>query len=66
MVRAAHCGQGAFLEDSLERTLPASELAAAGLPVRAEAGRLPLREWLRFGGVELAHLAPWLDDAAFD
>ncbi len=31
----------------------APELAAAGLPVRADAGRLTLREWLRFGGVEL-------------
>ena len=36
------------------------QLVAAGLPVRAEAGRLPLREWLRFSGVGLAALEPWL------
>ena len=44
----------------LEATVSASELAAAGLPVRADAGRLPLREWLRFGGIDLNTLAPWL------
>ena len=45
----------------LDATASASELAAAGLPVRADAGRLPLREWLRFGGIDLAALAPWID-----
>ena len=45
---------------SLEATVSGHELAAAGLPVRAEAGRLPLREWLRFGGIGLDALAPWL------
>ena len=45
---------------SLETTVSGHELAAAGLPVRAEAGRLPLREWLRFGGIGLDGLAPWL------
>ena len=45
---------------SLEATVSGHELAAAGLPVRAEAGRLPLREWLRFGGIGLDGLAPWL------
>jgi len=30
--------------------------------VRPEAGRLPLREWLRFGGVDLEGLTPWLED----
>jgi len=44
----------------LETSVAASELAEAGLPVRADAGRLPLREWLRFGGVELEDLAPWI------
>ena len=45
---------------SLEATVSGHELAAAGLPVRAEAGRFPLREWLRFGGIGLDALAPWL------
>ena len=45
----------------LDATASASELAAAGLLVRAGAGRLPLREWLRFGGIDLAALAPWID-----
>ena len=45
----------------LETMASASELAAAGLLVRADAGRLPLREWLRFGGIDLAALAPWIE-----
>ncbi len=44
----------------LDATASASELAAAGLLVRADAGRLPLREWLRFGGIDLASLEPWI------
>ena len=45
---------------ALETQVSGHQLAAAGLPVRAEAGRLPLREWLRFNGVGLAALEPWL------
>ena len=45
---------------ALERQVTGHELTAAGLPVSADAGRLALREWLRFGGVGLAELAPWL------
>ena len=48
-----------FAQD-LEKAVTGHELVAAGLPVRAEAGKLPLREWLRFGGVGLDELAPWL------
>ena len=51
----------AVLELALERKVGAGELAAAGLPVRVDAGRLPLREWLRFGGVTLASMAPWIE-----
>jgi tRNA uridine 5-carboxymethylaminomethyl modification enzyme len=50
----------AALECELDTELSGATLAAAGLPVRADAGRLPLREWLRFGGVDLAALEPWL------
>ena len=41
--------------------MPATELAEAGLPLRRDAGRKPLAEWLRFPGVELSVLTPWLD-----
>jgi tRNA uridine 5-carboxymethylaminomethyl modification enzyme len=48
------------LDAALDQTATGSELAGAGLPVRADVGRLPLREWLRFGGVGLDELEPWL------
>jgi tRNA uridine 5-carboxymethylaminomethyl modification enzyme len=54
----------AVLEGELARKVPAGELAMAGLPVRVDVGHLPLREWLRFGGVELAGLAPWIAEHA--
>jgi tRNA uridine 5-carboxymethylaminomethyl modification enzyme len=34
--------------------------------VREDVGRLPLREWLRFGGVDLAGLTPWIDGGLGD
>ena len=52
------------LEAALDREATGGELGAAGLLVRADTGRLPLREWLRFGGVDLAALTPWIDKAA--
>ena len=51
----------AELERQLEYPVLASDLAEAGLPVRVDVGRLPLREWLRFGGVDMPSLKPWLD-----
>lgn len=45
---------------ALDGTATGHELARAGLPVRADAGRLAFREWLRFGGVDLEALRPWL------
>ncbi|HEY6869938.1 MAG TPA: tRNA uridine-5-carboxymethylaminomethyl(34) synthesis enzyme MnmG, partial [Novosphingobium sp.] len=50
----------ARLAAGLEREATSTELARAGLPVRADTGRLPLRDWLRFGGIRLADLQPWL------
>ena len=47
-------------EQALEQSATGHELVEAGLPVREDAGRLTLREWLRFGGVGLNELAPWL------
>ncbi len=61
---ARRMNRKAVLDTALEREVAAGELAASGLPVRSDAGRLPLREWLRFGGVELEGLAPWIDAAA--
>ena len=55
-------GERARLEAALERSATSAELAGAGLPVRTDAGRLPLREWLRFSGVSLGDLAPWLGE----
>jgi tRNA uridine 5-carboxymethylaminomethyl modification enzyme len=51
----------AQFSERLEVSVSAGKLAAAGLPVRADAGRLPLREWLRFGGIEVASLEPWIE-----
>ncbi len=47
-------------EAALSAQVGAHELASAGLSVRTDAGRKPLNEWLRFGGVELSGLVPWL------
>ena len=49
------------IDEALDRSVTGHELALAGLPVRGDVGRLSLREWLRFGGVDLAALSPWLD-----
>ena len=51
---------------ALDGTASGHELATAGLPVRADVGRLPLREWLRFGGVDLESLSPWLGENLHD
>ena len=45
---------------ALETQVGAADLARAGLPVRTDTGRLSMREWLRFGGIDLEALAPWL------
>lgn len=47
--------------ERLARDVTGAELARAGLPVREDVGRLPLQEWLRFGGVDLAGLSPWIE-----
>jgi tRNA uridine 5-carboxymethylaminomethyl modification enzyme len=54
----------AKLGDEFEREIHSSELASAGVSVRADVGRLPIREWLRFGGVDLKALAPWIAEEA--
>ena len=47
----------------MELPLTAGDLAGVGLAMRPELGRLPARDWLRFDGVDLAVLRPWLGDA---
>ena len=49
------------LEAALTHEVGAADLARSGLPVRIDTGRLPLREWLRFAGVGIADLAPWIE-----
>ncbi|MCT2401259.1 tRNA uridine-5-carboxymethylaminomethyl(34) synthesis enzyme MnmG [Novosphingobium mangrovi (ex Huang et al. 2023)] len=51
----------AKLDRAFDVAVPSGEMAGAGLPVRADVGRLPIREWLRFGGVDLEGLAPWIE-----
>ena len=60
------CVSRETLEQALDQSANAADLAKAGLPVRSDTGRLPLREWLRFGGVELASLADWIGTAMPD
>ena len=47
-------------EQVFDTSVPASELTSAGLPVRPEGGTRPIRDWLRFGGVELDDLGQWV------
>lgn len=51
----------AFWSRRLERKVSAVDLQRSGLDVRDDTGSLPMSEWLRFGGVDLAGLEPWLD-----
>jgi len=53
--------QRAQFETALAVEVSGAELNRAGLPVRTDTGRLPLAEWLRFGGVDKGGLAPWID-----
>lgn len=49
-------------DHALDREVTAAEAAGAGLPVRPDSGKRSLREWLRFGGVELEDIGPWLPE----
>lgn len=60
---AARQDRRGALDAALDQSVTAAELIGEGLPVRLDAGRLPLREWLRFDGVGLDGLSPWLDPA---
>lgn len=52
------------LDAELETVVAAGDLASAGAPVRADAGRMPIKSWLRTGGVDLSMLSPWIAEHA--
>jgi len=52
-----------YIADVLETPVAASELASAGLAVRSDGTRRPVREWLRYGGMDLVSLDAWLGKA---
>ena len=60
---AAREEERARWQAALARPVAAAALADAGVPVRRDAGRQSLAEWLRFEQVALAGLRPWLDPA---
>lgn len=62
---AARSGQRDARLAALGLVASAGELQQAGLPVRADAGRMSLLDWLKFPDVTLAGLAPLLP-ATFD
>ncbi len=50
----------ARLDAQLDREASAFELVAAQIPIKPDAGRMKLRDWLRFDEVELVALQPLL------
>ena len=48
---------------ALEEQVSATELADNGLPIKRDAGRKPLTEWLRFRDIDLSTLSAWLPNA---
>jgi tRNA uridine 5-carboxymethylaminomethyl modification enzyme len=55
------------LNSELDKTVSGAELFAKGSPVRASTGNLPMRDWLRFGGIDLVALSSWIaEDALTD
>lgn len=53
-------------DEALAHDVTGRELVAAGVDVRADAGRAPLRDWLRFDTVDLAALGAWLPEDIHD
>ncbi|MCJ2182200.1 tRNA uridine-5-carboxymethylaminomethyl(34) synthesis enzyme MnmG [Novosphingobium sp. 1949] len=56
----------ARLESGLDTLVGAGALNAAGFAARLDLGTLPLREWLRFDGIDLDALGAWIDPALLD
>ena len=57
----SRCNQRERWMHALSKEVNATELEEAGMPLRRDAGRKTLAEWLRFSGASLANLRPWLD-----
>lgn len=51
------------MTSELDQKVAAQDLIARGITVRRDSGAKPLTEWLRFGGIDLQNLSPWLSDA---
>jgi tRNA uridine 5-carboxymethylaminomethyl modification enzyme len=51
---------------ALDRTIPATELFAAGLPVKRDAGIRPARHWLSRESIGLEDFADWLPPVGSD
>ena len=58
--------QRVMIETALTAEVCANDLAATGLPVRADGARHSLAGWLRFPDITLEGLAPWLGGGAID
>ena len=54
----------AVLEGELAQEVSGGDLIGAGLEVRVSHGRQSLREWLRFDGIDLDSLFPWIAEHA--
>lgn len=50
----------ATLEQEFDKEVSAKALMERGLDVRVDSRKRTIREWLRYGGVELNHLEAWL------
>ena len=48
--------------EQMERTVTATQLDDAGLPVKRDAGTKTIAEWVRLNGLDLEKLQLWLDD----
>lgn len=48
------------MANELDAVVTAADLRGQGVEVRRDAGHRPLAEWLRYGGIDLAALSPWL------
>lgn len=53
-------GQREQLDRAFDQAIPASEMREAGIGVRADLGKLTLREWMRFDGVSAETIRPWI------
>ncbi len=54
------------LEAALTQEASATEIARAGIAIRADGARRPLVEWLRFPEVTINALQPWLGNRTYD